>query len=125
MFARLCAAIVGVVLALAGAGKITSWRQWRVSAARQHVWTWIAFLVPGLELTLGASLVVLKPAPVVLGSATLLLVIFTSFLAMQVLSKSQVPCACFGVNSNKPPTRRDVFRNLSLIALLFVAAVLS
>jgi len=125
MVARISAAIVGVVLALAGAGKITSWKQWRESAARQHVWTWIAFLVPALELVLGAALVVLKPAPIVLGLATLLLVVFTSFLGMQVMSKSDVPCACFGANSTKPPTPRDVVRNLGLIALLFVAAALS
>ena len=125
MVARLCAASVGVILALAGAGKITSWKQWRASAARQHVWSWIAFLVPALELILGAALVVLKPVPAVLGLATLLLVVFTSFLAMQVMSKSEVPCACFGANNTKPPAPRDVVRNLGLIALLFVAAALS
>jgi hypothetical protein len=125
MIARLSAAVVGVALALAGAGKITSWKQWRVSAARQHVWTWIAFLVPALELALGAALVVLKPVPAVLGLATLLLVVFTSFLALQVMSKSEVPCACFGANSSEPPSRRDVVRNLVLIALLFLAAALS
>lgn len=125
MIARICAAFVGAVLALAGASKITSWQLWLVNAARQHVWKWVAYLVPVLELSLGAALVVLKPIPVVLGLSTLLLVVFTSFLAMQVMSKSVVPCACFGATSNKPPTRRDVLRNLALIALLFVAASLS
>ena len=74
---------------------------------------------------LGAALLVLQPVPIVLGLATLLLVVFTSFLAMQVLTKSQVPCACFGAHVNRPPSWRDVVRNLGLIALMFTAAALS
>jgi prepilin signal peptidase PulO-like enzyme (type II secretory pathway) len=85
----------------------------------------VAVALPVLELVLGAALVVLKPAPTILGLATLLLVVFTSFLAMQVLTKSQVPCACFGVKVNRPPSRRDVMRNLALIALLFTSAAFS
>lgn len=114
-----------MALALAGANKITAWKQWRDNAARQHLWTAVAFVVPMLELALGAALIVLQPAPETLGLATLLLVVFTSFLAMQVLAKSEVPCACFGARSNKPPTGRDVLRNLSMIAVLFLSASLS
>jgi hypothetical protein len=55
----------------------------------------------------------------------LLLVVFTSFLALQVTIKSQVPCACFGAHVNRPPSWRDVVRNLGLIALMFTAAALS
>ena len=125
IISRLGAAAVGAVLALAGANKVTSWRQWRENAARQHLWTAVTFIVPMLELVLGAALIVLQPAPTVLGLATLLLVVFTSFLAMQVMAKSEVPCACFGARSNKPPTRRDVMRNLVMIAVLFLSAALS
>jgi prepilin signal peptidase PulO-like enzyme (type II secretory pathway) len=85
----------------------------------------VAISLPAIELVLGAALVVLKPAPIVLGLATLLLVVFTSFLALQVMTKSQVPCACFGAHVNRPPSWRDVVRNLGLIALMFAAAALS
>ena len=125
IIARICAALVGAVLALAGASKITSWNQWRTNARQQHLWSAVAFVLPGLELVLGAALLVLKPAPMVLGLATLLLVVFTSFLALQVTTKSQVPCACFGAHVNRPPSWRDVLRNLGLIALMFAAAALS
>ena len=81
--------------------------------------------LPVLELILGAALVVLKPAAMALGLATLLLVVFTSFLALQVSTKSQVPCACFGTRVNRPPSWRDVVRNLGLIALMFTAAAFS
>jgi hypothetical protein len=123
--ARVCAAIVGATLALAGAGKFTSWNQWFSNARRQHLWKIVAISLPAIELLLGAALFVLKPTPIVLGLATLLLVVFTSFLAMQVLTKSQVPCACFGANVNRPPSWRDVMRNLALIALLFTSAAFS
>ncbi len=123
--ARICAALVGAVLALAGAGKVMSWNQWRANALQQHLWSFVAVVLPPLELVLGAALLVLKPAPTILGLATLLLVVFTSFLAMQVLTKSQVPCACFGAHVNRPPSWRDVLRNLALIALMFTAAAFS
>jgi len=122
---RICAALVGAVLALAGASKVTSWNQWRANARRQHLWTAVAVALPVLELILGAALVALKPSAIALGLATLLLVVFTSFLALQVITKSQVPCACFGAHVNRPPSWRDVLRNLALIALMFIAAAFS
>ncbi len=125
IIARVCAAVVGATLALAGASKVTSWNQWRANARQQHLWSFVAVALPGLELVLGAALLVLKPAATVLGLATLLLVVFTSFLALQVTTKSQVPCACFGAHVKRPPSWRDVIRNFALIALMFAAAVLS
>jgi hypothetical protein len=125
MAARLFAAIVGVVIAVAGAGKITAWSQWRKDAQRQSLWPVVAIGLPPIELVLGALLMVLQPHPVVLGMATLMLVIFTAYLVVQVLSKSQVPCACFGSRHARPPSGRDVGRNLVLLALLFVSAALS
>ena len=125
IIARICAALVGAVLALAGASKVISWNQWRTNARQQHLWTVVAVALPVIELMLGAALVVLKPASLVLGLATLLLVVFTSFLALQVTTKSQVPCACFGAHVTRPPSWRDVVRNFGLIALMFTAAALS
>ena len=122
---RICAALVGAVLALAGASKVTRWNQWRANARRQHLWTAVAIALPVLELILGAALVVLKPSALALGLATLLLVVLTSFLALQVTTKSQIPCACFGAHVNRPPSWRDVLRNLGLIALMFTAASFS
>ena len=73
--ARVCAAVVGATLALAGAGKFTSWNQWLSNARRQHLWKVVAIALPAIELVLGAALLVLKPASIVLGLATLLLVV--------------------------------------------------
>lgn len=124
MIARICAAVVGALIAIAGATKVTDYRQWMQDAHAQHVWPIIATVLPPIELLLGALLVVLSPTPVVLGSATLLLLVFTAFLVAQIASKSTVPCACFGSKSKRPPSGRDVVRNLAMIALLFVAAAI-
>jgi len=125
LLARLCAAIVGAVLAYAGANKITAFRQWQQDAKRQNVPALIANVLPLLELAIGAALAVLKPQPAVLGFATLLLLVFTVYLSAQVIGKSQVPCACFGARVVRAPSWRDVVRNLILIALLFTSAALS
>jgi hypothetical protein len=125
LLARLCAAIVGAVLAYAGANKVTAFDQWRQDAKRQNVPAPIANALPVLELVLGAALVVLKPAPIILGLATLLLLVFTVYLSAQVIGKSRVPCSCFGARVVRPPSWRDVVRNIALIALLFASAILS
>jgi len=124
MIARICAAVVGALIAIAGATKVTDYKQWMQDARAQHVWPIIATVLPPIELLLGALLVVLSPTPVVLGSATLLLLVFTAFLIAQIASKSTVPCACFGSKSKRPPSGRDVVRNLAMIALLFIAAAI-
>lgn len=85
----------------------------------------VVFFLPGIELILGAALVVLEPHPISLGLATLMLLIFTVYLAVQVAGKSQVPCACFGARSMRPPSMRDVGRNVFLMGLLVTAAALS
>lgn len=125
MVPRFLAAIVGAVLALAGAGKVTDWSNWREMARRQHVWSPIAMGIPPIEMGLGAWLVAFEPSPVSLGLATSLLLVFTVFLIVAIRSGSTVPCACFGARSVRPPRGRDVARNLALIGLLAASAVLA
>lgn len=124
MVAHALAAVVGVVIAMAGATKIAGFGQWRADARSQGIWSAIAVPLPAVELLLGCLLVVLEPHPFTLGAATLLLVIFTSYLVVRVASHSTVPCACFGSRSRRAPSARDVLRNLVMIAVLVVAAAL-
>lgn len=124
MISHLLAAAVGVIIALAGANKTVGFGQWRDDARSQGIWPVIAVPLPAVELVLGCLLVVLRPNPLTLGAATLLLLIFTAYLAVQVMSRSEVPCACFGSRSRRAPSARDVMRNLVMIAVLFAAAAL-
>lgn len=125
MIAHLLAAIVGVVIAIAGALKLVNFRTWIRDANAQNVWPVVSYPLPVVELLLGALLVVVKPQAFILGVATLLLLIFTAFLVAQLATKSQAPCACFGSRSTRPPSGRDIVRNLCLMAALFASAALS
>jgi hypothetical protein len=125
MLAHLLAAIVGIVIAVAGAMKLVNRAQWQQDARAQHLWPAVTHGLPIAELVIGALLIGLTPSAQVLGVATLLLLIFTAFLVAQIATKSQVPCACFGSRSRRPPSGRDVLRNLGLMMLLFISAALS
>lgn len=122
--ARLFAAAVGAVLAVAGASKLLDMASWRADARAQGVWPVVANVVPVVEVLLGALLVALAPSPVTLGAATLLLLVFTVFLVVSVAAGSTTPCACFGSVRRRPPGWRDVVRNFALMAALFASAVL-
>lgn len=122
MVSRVLAAIVGATLAIAGATKLLDFRGWMRDARAQAVWPAVAAAVPPAEVVIGAALVALEPTPLTLGSATLLLLVFTAFLVASIATGSTVPCACFGSVSRRPPSWRDVVRNGGLLAALFVAA---
>lgn len=117
-------ALVGAVLAYAGARKMLDPRAWFASASAQGLRHAIAAPVPFVELVIGACLVGLGPQLWSLSSATLLLTVFTVFLVVQVTTGSKVPCACFGAASRRPPRWSDVVRNLCLVGLLVVSAAL-
>jgi hypothetical protein len=125
MVARLLCAAVGAVIAYAGATKLADFPRWRRDARVQGVAAPLAAALPPVELLLGGWLVVSDPAPVPMALATVLLLVFTVFLIVQVSARSTLPCACFGARSSRPPAWRDVLRNLALIAALTAAAGLS
>lgn len=122
MIPRILAAAVGVVFLYSGAMKVTDFEGWKADARAQALWPAVTFSLPAIELLLGGALVVLEPNAVVFGLATALLLIFTVFLAVMVMTGSTVPCACFGARFSRPPSWRHVLRNIGLMAMLFVAA---
>lgn len=121
---RLLASAVGMIIVFAGATKATGFQQWKADARSQGLWPLIAYVLPAIELVLGASLIVLSPTPVTLGSATLLVLIFTVYLAVLVATGSTVPCACFGARFSRPPSMRDIARNVAMLIALFASAAL-
>lgn len=125
VLARILAGVVGAVVAFAGANKVTDMASWRAAVRAQELPRLVVHVVPPTELVLGVCLVVLPVSAVVLGLTTLLLLVFTVFLAVQVMGKSTVPCACFGARVARPPRGVDVLRNVAMMAALFAAAVLA
>ena len=124
MISRLLAVLVGVVILFAGATKLTGFTQWKSDARTQGLWPAVAYALPVIELTIGALLIVLTPTPLVLGLASLLVLIFTVYLVVLVASGSTVPCACFGAKFSRPPSGRDILRNCAMLIALFVSAAL-
>jgi len=121
---RFLAAVVGLVIVFAGASKATGFQQWKSDARSQGLWPAVAYVLPAIELLLGALLIVLSPTPLVLGAATLLVLIFTVYLVVLVASGSTVPCACFGAKFSRPPSMRDILRNVVMLLALFASAAL-
>lgn len=124
MISRILAAAVGAVILFAGASKITGFQQWKADARSQGLWPVVAYVLPGIELVVGALLIVLTPTAFVLGVATLMVLIFTAYLIVLVATGSTVPCACFGAKFSRPPSGRDILRNCVMLLALFLSAAL-
>jgi hypothetical protein len=107
-------AVVGVVLLIAGAAKLTS-RQWPAQAELLGVPRGLAKAIPVLELAVGVALV--AGVSYAGGAAIVLLGGFTVFLVMALLRGVEAPCACFGSLSTRPVSWWSVVRNVVLIAL--------
>lgn len=121
-FGWVAAIVVGVTVAMAGALKLVN-RRWRAEAIAVGTPRWVAPLVPPVELVLGVLLVVRVARPVVGLLAMLLLTAFTIFLLVKWEERRGEPCNCFGVLSKRPVSAWTIVRNLALIGLALVAAV--
>lgn len=113
--------IVGVVFLVAGASKIAAGPEWPVQARGLGAPAATVPFVPWIEITIGALLVVQvarRPAAI---AATMMLVVFTALIVMQLAQGRRPPCACFGAWSAKPLGAGHVARNTALIALGVVA----
>ena len=116
------AAVVGAVFVYAGVSKALAGRAWPSAAARLGVpapaayATVIAEIVIGLGMVLGDSW---QRGFLLAGAA--LLVAFTVLLSVHLRDDDRPPCACFGGTNTRPIGVRDIVRNVSLLALVFVA----
>ena len=120
--ANVAALIVGASLVYAGVAKALMGREWPRAALRLGVPKWLAPMVIATEVVLGLGVVVADARKTgFLVGAAVMLAMFTVLLAWHLRSPSPPPCACFGGNSQRPIARRDVVRNVILLALVLVA----
>jgi uncharacterized membrane protein YphA (DoxX/SURF4 family) len=115
-------AVVGLVLLAAGAIKARD-RSWPDAAARFGLPRPAATALPWLEVILGALLVAQFGGRWTSVVAAALLTAFTVAVAARVARHDDVPCACFGALSAAPVSSRTVARNLVLVALAAVGAL--
>jgi uncharacterized membrane protein YphA (DoxX/SURF4 family) len=114
--------VVGLVLLLAGALKARD-KTWPASAARFGLPRPGAVALPWLEVVLGALLVAQIGGRLTALAAAALLAGFTAAVAAHVARHDEVPCACFGALSSAPVSGRTLARNVVLVALAAVGAL--
>jgi uncharacterized membrane protein YphA (DoxX/SURF4 family) len=122
MLATVAAIALGVVLLLAGVGKLAD-RGWATGAAQLGVPAFAARIVPALELALGALLISGVARNTAAWVSAALLLLFTVLLMIRLAQGRRPPCACFGVRAMKPIGPWSVVRNVLLMALAVVVVV--
>lgn len=116
--------LLGAVFLVAGVMKVAAPAQWRAQSADLGVPCFVAAAMPFIELVIGAMLaaqLARRPVAVIAGA---LLVAFTTLLVVRLLQGRRPPCACFGAWTTKPIGWGNVVRNVGLLALATVIALL-
>ena len=115
----IAAVLVGIAFVVAGGSKLAAAESWPVQARGLGAPSWTIPLVPWLELTVGALLIVQVLRAPMAAAAASLLAVFTVLIVRKLAVGEHPPCACFGAWSAKPIGWGHVARN----AILMVFAV--
>jgi hypothetical protein len=118
---RVATLLLGAVFVVAGASKIVAGSTWIAQARQMGATQPIATVLPGVELVLGALLVVGIGGDLPVIAAIVLLVAFSVAIARQLVDGRHPPCACFGAWSQRPLSESHLWRNAGLILLGFIA----
>ena len=121
--AWLCSGIVGAVFVFAAVAKFFMGSNWLLQARDLGVPRVAMVFVPWVEFAVGVALLGQVAPRFSYLAAVLLLVAFTTLIISKLLRGQHPQCACFGRRSIKPIGWSNVTRNISLIALVVVAAV--
>lgn len=124
MVAAVAAIVVGAVFLAAAVTKLASPERWRSEAAGMATPRWLTPMLPWCELVLGALLAAQVWRPVLAGVAALVLLAFTVRILQLLADGQRPPCACFGAWSRRPLGPWHVIRNVLLIVVASVAALL-
>lgn len=118
------AVAVGAVLLIAAVSKLAQPAQWRSQSNGLGVPWSVARIMPYLEATLGALLLVQVQRHTVAWIAVALFGAFTFLLSLRLAQGKRPPCACFGSLSSKPIGAGHLARNALFICLAVLAATL-
>lgn len=124
LVAVVAAVVVGGVLLVAAVAKLARPGEWRAQSAGLGVPWALAVVVPFVELSIGALLLVQLQRTVVAWAAVALFVAFTVLLVVRLSQGRRPPCACFGSLSAKPIGPGQLVRNAVLVVLAVLAATL-
>lgn len=119
--ARLAAIVLGSVFVVAAVSKMVAGTTWVTQARELGAPTPVATALPGVELVIGALLIVGIGGPLPAVAAAVLLVAFSVAIARQLVDGRHPPCACFGAWSQRPLGEGHLLRNAALIVVALVA----
>ncbi len=115
--AFVAAVVLGLAFVIAGGSKIAAGPAWPQQAHELGAPSLAVPVLPWVEMTVGAALIVhlIEPIPALLAIA--LLIAFTLLIARRLAQGRHPVCACFGAWSAKPIGPGHVVRNLGLMGL--------
>jgi uncharacterized membrane protein YphA (DoxX/SURF4 family) len=114
--------VVGLVFVVAGASKLAAGHRWPAQARDLGAPRWVAVALPWAELVVGALLVVQLFVPWPAIAAMVMLLGFSTLLAIRMQDADRPSCACFGQWSDSEIgvghlARNGVFLALAVLAL--------
>ena len=118
---RIASIGLGVMFVVSGGFKLADGPAWPRMAADLGVARPLAIAVPWYEIVLGALLIAGIVSPWAEIAATVTLLAFTVVIILRLRDGSRPPCACFGSRSKRPLGRRQVARNVILLAVALIA----
>ena len=118
---RIASIALGVMFVVSGGFKLADGPAWPKMAADLGVRRPLAHAVPWYEIVLGALLIAGIVSPWAEIAATVTLLAFTVVIILRLRDGSRPPCACFGSRSKRPLGRRQVARNVVLLAVAVLA----
>jgi uncharacterized membrane protein YphA (DoxX/SURF4 family) len=118
----IAAVLVGLVFVVAGASKLAAGERWPAQARDLGAPAWVARLLPWTELVVGALLIVQLFVPWPAVAAMVMLLGFSTLLALRLQDADRPSCACFGQWSDSEIgvghlVRNGVFFALAVLAL--------
>ena len=115
--------LLGAVFVVAGASKLAAGEQWRTDASNLGAPDVAAVSVPWIELVIGALLIVQLWVPWPALAAALMLVAFSTLLAVRMRDGDRPSCACFGQWSASPIGPAHLARNAAFLALAALSMI--
>lgn len=114
---------LGIAFLVAGGSKLAAGAAWPAQAAGLGAPSMSVWVLPWIELVVGAALVVQLGEPVPAIAGLILLTAFTALIAVRLAQGKRPVCACFGAWSATPIGAPHLVRNAALIVVAIVAIV--
>lgn len=123
MLDLIASVLLGGVMSIAGASKVTMGKRWPIEADSMRAPRAVVPFLPWIEIVSGALLIAQWQSRIVAIIVAGLLVSFSALIAWNLAQGHRPHCACLGAWSTRPLGWRHLARNGVLIALAVVVVI--